>query len=190
MRRICMLSDFWSQKFISLSSPLHLQRNLLMTENKLIMIKRNVGHYSLSKNLADSQGIFFCCRASEMYPVFYTRVIMFFKWVGECVYTCTSRIMCFTIVLKACFFDTDLASSHSWKALSRAAWSLCRDPAKDLCTQPKRLRSICVTKGSWNVVLAAIVHIASPMLQHKVWVHHESLQCCHHFFLDISLFPT
>ena len=58
-----------------------------------------------------------------------------------------------------------LASSHSWKALSSATWSLWRDPARDLCTQPRRLRSVEVMKGSGKVVLAAMVHMASPMLQ-------------------------
>jgi len=60
--------------------------------------------------------------------------------------------------------DTNRASSQSWKACRSATWSLQRVPARLLCTQSSRRRSIGVTNGSENVVLAAIVHMASPQL--------------------------
>jgi len=63
--------------------------------------------------------------------------------------------------------STNLASSQSWKACSSATWSLQRVPARLLWTQSSRRRSMGVTKGSENVVLAAIVHTASPQLQQQ-----------------------
>lgn len=44
-------------------------------------------------------------------------------------------------------------------------WSLWRDPENCLCTQPSLLRSDGVSKGSGKLVLAAIVHMASPQLR-------------------------
>ena len=57
-----------------------------------------------------------------------------------------------------------LASSHPWKAISRATWSLYLSPAKLLWTQPNRRRSDGVTNGSGKQVLAATVHNASAQL--------------------------
>lgn len=57
-----------------------------------------------------------------------------------------------------------LASSHIWKAFSKATWSLARLPAMFLCTQPSLRRSVGVMNGSGKVVLAAMVQIASPTL--------------------------
>ena len=58
-----------------------------------------------------------------------------------------------------------LASSQAWYALRSAIWSLWRVPENCLCTQPSLLRSDGVSNGSGKLVLAAIVHIASPQLK-------------------------
>lgn len=60
-----------------------------------------------------------------------------------------------------------LASSHAWYALRSAMWSLWRVPENFLCTQPSLLRSDGVSNGSGKLVLAAMVHIASPQLTKK-----------------------
>ena len=69
-----------------------------------------------------------------------------------------------TLQPTALTWHTNRASSHNWNACSKAMWSLHRVPARFLWTQSRRRRSIDVTNGSEKVVLAAIVHSASPQL--------------------------
>ena len=70
---------------------------------------------------------------------------------------------------------TYLACSQDWNALRRATWSLHLLPASFLCTQPKRLCSRGVSKGSGNVVLEAIVAKASPTLSKKLKINNNKI---------------
>lgn len=78
----------------------------------------------------------------------------------EALYNISSLVSIFEYI-----FSTYLASSQAWYALSNAMWSLWREPANCLCTQPSLLRSDGVSNGSGKLVLAAIVHMASPQLR-------------------------
>ena len=61
---------------------------------------------------------------------------------------------------------THRASSHNWNACRRATWSLWRQPASRRWGQLRVRPMPWLTNGSGNVVLAAMVHRASPQLQH------------------------